>query len=189
MKINANTILNDNNQLLREKAQDVSLPLSKEDKETLLAMIEYVRNSTDEEIAEKENLKPAVGIAAPQLGILKKLLAISFMDYDKNDNEILVEHVLANAKIISHSKIHSYLKTGEGCLSVEKAHQGYVKRYYKVKVKGFDLLKNKEVIITAKDYEAIVLQHEIDHFNGVLFYDRINNENPFEEIKDAIIIE
>ena len=80
------------------------------------------------------------------------------------------------------------LHGGEGCLSVCEEHQGYVVRSARIKVKAFDLLQNKEITIRARGYLAIVLQHEIDHFSGTLFYDHINRENPFEEVPGAQVI-
>ena len=53
MKINMDVIIRDDNPLLREKSVDVTLPLSAEDKELLTAMITYVRDSRDEELAER----------------------------------------------------------------------------------------------------------------------------------------
>ena len=112
MKINNLNIVKDDDFLLREKSINVNVPLSKEDKDILESMLDYVRKSTIPEIAKAENLKPAVGIAAPQIGILKKMTAISFTDYDKDDNEILYEYALVNPKIISSSTMKSYLKQG-----------------------------------------------------------------------------
>ena len=57
---------------MRQKSQPVPLPLSKEDKETLDEMLNYLKLSQDEEYATKHNLRPGVGIAAIQLGILKR---------------------------------------------------------------------------------------------------------------------
>ena len=58
-----------------------------------------------------------------------------------------------------------------------------------IKVKGFDLLRNEEIVISASGYLAIVLKHEMDHFNGTLVYDHINVTNPWQEIPDAKVIE
>ena len=44
----------------------------------------------------------------------------------------------------------------------------------------------KEEVITARGFEAVVLQHEIDHLNGILYYDHINKEDPFIVKEDAI---
>ncbi|MGL5540982.1 MAG: peptide deformylase [Erysipelotrichaceae bacterium] len=185
MKYNYDLIIKDTDPSIREKSVDVALPLSDEDKNTLLDLLTYVRDSRDEELAQRENLRPAVGIAAPQVGIHKKLLAIVIEDDDGNP----IEYALANAHIVSHSVQQAYLEGGEGCLSVEGEHKGYVPRYAKVKVEGYDILRDKFVSIRARGFLAIVLQHEIDHFNGVLFYDRINKENPFQPIEGANVID
>lgn len=184
MRITINNIIKDTDSLIRQKSEDVALPLSKEDKDLLNEMLTYVRDSTDEELASEYDLKPAVGIAAVQCGVLKKMLAIVIHDEDKT-----IEYALVNPKIISHSKQYAYLKNGEGCLSVEEFHDGYVPRAARITVEGYDMLKDEHVRIRARGYEAIVMQHEIDHFNGILYYDHINKENPFYEIPDAIVIE
>lgn len=184
MRITIDNIVKDSDPIVRKKSEDVKLPLSNEDQELLHEMLTYVRDSTDETLAEKYGLRPAVGIAAVQVGVLKKMLAIVIHEEDKT-----IEYALVNPKIISHSAQYAYLKYGEGCLSVEEEHQGYVPRAARITVEGYDMLQDKEIRIRARGYEAIVLQHEIDHFSGTLFYDHINKTNPFMEIEDAIVIE
>ncbi len=174
-------IITDENPLLRQKSVDVELPLSKEDEKTIKDMIEYLDLSQDEEMSKKYDLQPGVGIAAPQIGVLKKMFVVKTED----ENGKLHHYALINPKIISHSVQHSYLTYGEGCLSVPNPHQGFVKRYYKVKIKAYDYLQQKEVVIVAKDYIAIVLQHEYDHLFGVLFYDHIDKNNPLTPIEGA----
>ena len=73
MKITCENIILDTDPRIRQKSEKVELPLNQEDKELLEALLEYVRNSTDEEIAERDNLEPAVGIAAIQVGVPKKI--------------------------------------------------------------------------------------------------------------------
>lgn len=186
MLINNDTIIKDDCDLIREKSQDVSLPISDEDRDTLMRMLKYVDDSTIEEIAEKENLRPAVGISAIQIGVPKKMTAIIIKD-DKGNK--VCEYALVNPKIVSNSIEKAYLDSGEGCLSVANEHQGYVYRSARVKVKAYDLLQDKNIEIKADGYLSIVLQHELDHFKGVLFYDHINKENPFYKDPDAIVIE
>ena len=82
----------------------------------------------------------------------------------------------------------AYLKDGEGCLSVNDEHQGYVPRYAKVTIKGYDALTDQEVKIVARGYEAIVFQHELDHFDGIIFYDKIDADDPFKPIPNAMAI-
>ena len=186
MIINKDTIIKDNNPLIREKSEDVSIPLSKEDKELLMDMLTYVNESTDDEIAEKKNLQPAVGISAIQVGIKKKLLAIVIKN---EEGKVLYEYALANAKVVSNSIEKTYLKAGEGCLSVPEMHEGYVNRSARIKVKAYDALKDENVVIEASGYIAVVLQHEIDHFKGILYYDYINKTNPLLELPGSIPIE
>lgn len=186
MIINQETIIKDDNPLIREKSLDVKIPLSKEDKDLIFDMLTYVDESTDEKIAEEKKLQPAVGISAIQVGIKKKLLAIVI----KNEKgEIIYKFALANAKIISNSVEKTYLKGGEGCLSVPESHEGYVNRSARIKIKAYDVLQDKEVTINAEGYIAVVLQHEIDHFKGVLYYDYINKKNPMQELEGSIPIE
>lgn len=186
MVINAETIIKDDNPLIRKRSLDVETPLSNEDKSLLMDMLTYVKESTDENIAKEKNLLPAVGISAIQVGIKKKLLAIAI----KNDkDELVYEFALANAKIVSESTEKTYLKNGEGCLSVPNVHEGYVNRSARIKVKAYDVLNDKEVTFKAEGYIAVVLQHEIDHFKGKLYYDYINKKNPMQELEGSIPIE
>ena len=186
MLINNDTIIKDDNDLIRQKSSDVSMPLSDEDKQLLLDMLKYVDDSTNEEIAEKQNLRPAVGISAIQVGVPKKMTAVILKD---EEGKKIYEYALVNPKIISNSIEKTYLATGEGCLSVPDEHKGYVYRSARIKVKGFDILQNKEILIKASGYLAVVLQHELDHFKGVLFYDHINSANPEYADPNAIVIE
>lgn len=185
MKLNYDHIIKDNDTRIREKSTVVPLPLNKEDEATLLDLLTYVRDSTDPDKIEVENLRPAVGIAAVQIGVLKQMIAIVIQE----DEDTAIEYALVNPKIISHSVQNSCLKGGEGCLSVEELHEGYVYRHARITVKGYDLLQDKEVKIRAKGYLAIVLQHEIDHFNGILYYDHINKQDPWIEDPEAVVIE
>ena len=176
-------IVTDKN-FLHQVCEEVSLPISDEEKKLLLDMVEYLKTSQDEELSEKYNIRPGVGLAANQVGVKKRMIAVYFIDEKGNINQ----YGLVNPKIISYSVKQSCLDNGEGCLSVPKDVEGYVYRYYKVTVKGFDILTNKEVTIKARDYLSIILQHEIDHLDGKLYTDRIDKNDPFKVIEDAIVI-
>ncbi|TVX94158.1 peptide deformylase [Paenibacillus agilis] len=98
-----------------------------------------------------------VGLAAPQIGILKRVIVV-----DVGDENGLIEMV--NPEMVE--------KEGEqlgpeGCLSIPGLN-GDVRRYKKIHVKGFDR-HGKPVKVTATDFLARAFQHEIDHLNGVLF--------------------
>ena len=99
-------IIKEGNPLLKEKSIDVELPISLEDAEILNSMIEYIFNSIDPKVAEKYDLRPAVGLAAPQLGILKKMIAIVAPDESGNEHEF----ALINPKLLSYSDELTYLE-------------------------------------------------------------------------------
>lgn len=179
-----NDIIRDGHPTLRQIAKEVDLPASNTDRETLQAMMEYVQNSQNPEIAEKYGLRPGIGLAAPQINISKRMIAV----HVKDDKDKLYSYALFNPKIVSHSVERSYLTSGEGCLSVEKSYPGYVPRYARVTVKGVDLDGN-EIKLRLKGLPAIVFQHEIDHLNGIMFFDHINKKDPFHVPEDAIAIE
>lgn len=177
-------ILTDGNPLLRKKSVDVAFPLSKQDEKILQDMIEYIDCSQDEELAKKYDIVPGVGLAAPQIGVLKKMFVVKAAD----ENGKLHHYALVNPKLLSHSIVNSYLSGGEGCLSVPQAHPGFVKRHYKIKMKAYDYISKKEIVLSLKGYVAIVVQHEYDHLFGILYFDKINSKNPMEPIENAIEI-
>ena len=179
------TIVKDNKPSLRERCKEVEMPLKEELKATLDEMLQYLKDSQDEEFLKKHpNVRSGVGIAAPQIGLNLRMLAIYYVDEEGNE----VIHQLVNPKIIVSSLKKCYLYSGEGCLSVDNEHHGRVYRDFRITVKAFDCRKGEETTFKAKGYEAIVLQHEIDHLNGILFYDHIDKNNPDKEIPGAIAI-
>lgn len=179
-------IVKDNVKSLREKCQEVN-EITPEVVALVNQMHDYLVDSQNDEIAKKHNLRAGVGLAAPQIGVNIRALCV-YIDESTDEEEIIIDHRLINPRIILESVKEAYLAGGEGCLSVDDKHEGYVYRNYKIQVKAFNVKTMKEEIITARGYEAIVLQHEIDHLNGILFYDRIDKKNPFNVKEDAIRI-
>ncbi len=176
-------IVKDSNPIMRKKSQPVELPLSAEDKKTLDDMLEYLKLSQDEDYAKKHNIRAGVGIAAIQIGLLKRMFCIYY-----ETEEGIVQYQLVNPKIIEYSVRKCALKNGEGCLSVDQDHEGLSHRYYKIKIAAFDALRNEDIIITAKGFDAIVLQHEYDHLDGLFYYDRIDNNNPNKQLMNEELI-
>ena len=176
-------IVKDSNPIMRKKSEPVGLPLSKEDKETLDNMLEYLKLSQDEEYATKHNIRAGVGIAAIQIGLLKRMFCIY---YETEDG--IVQYQLVNPKITEYSVKKCALSNGEGCLSVDGEHPGLSHRYYKIKMAAFDALTNQDIIITARGFDAIVLQHEYDHLDGKFFYDRIDKSNPNQQLANEELI-
>ncbi len=183
------TILLEDEPSLRKKSKEVKQPYSSEDKATAKYLHEYLKFSCIDENIEKYHVRAGVGLAAPQIGINKRIISIYIVDRDENQQVIgAMEYALINPKIISHSVRQAYLLGGEGCLSVEKPHEGIVPRFANITVKGYDVLSEQDCTIRCRGYEAIVLQHEIDHLDGILFFDRINKKNPNQRIEGALEI-
>lgn len=163
-------IVREGHPALRKMAEEVSLPPSEEDRETAEKMLEFLKNSQDPEIAEKYNLRSGVGLAAPQLGITKRIFAMHVTD----DKDNLYSYSFFNPRIISHSVEETHIEGGEGCLSVDREVPGIVPRYKRIKVEG-TTLENEKVTLRLRGLPAIVFQHELDHLNGIMFYDRIDD--------------
>lgn len=181
-------IVKDNKKSLRLPSANIVMPLEDKYRKLGLDMLEYLKMSQDPELAEKYHLRPGVGLAAPQIGINKKIIAVYESDIVDGKKEVINQFILVNPKIVSESVKMCALSTGEGCLSVDKDHEGYVYRHLKIVVQAFDILTNDYIEITASGYLSIVLQHEIDHLNGILFYDRIDKKQPFKQLEGATII-
>lgn len=173
-------IVREGHPILRKRTREVNVPLSKQDQETLICMMNFLKNSQDPVLSKKYQLRAGVGLSANQIGLNKRMFTAYFADEEGTEHE----YALVNPKIISHSIMMVYLPQGEGCLSVDRDVKGFVPRYEWVKVKAFNL-EGKEVTVKLKGYASIVIQHEIDHLNGIMFYDRINKENPFQVPDDC----
>ena len=174
-----NNIIKDENPDLRKICKDVKIPLEKEDIETLKQMSDYLKLGYEEDAREKYNIRPGVGIAAPQIDVLKRMFVL--MAFDEKD--VLYHFGVINPKIISESVEMCYLENGEGCLSVTDEHKGYIHRPKRIKAKFYcyDFEKDECFLVTEKfkGYISIVFQHEYDHLDGKLFFDHINKDNPF----------
>ncbi|WNS47008.1 peptide deformylase [Paenibacillus sp. MMS20-IR301] len=175
-------IIREGDPVLRAVAEPVEVPLQNQDREALQCMMQFLKNSQDPEMSAKHKLRSGVGLSANQIGLSQRM----FVMYLKDDNGKNVEYTWVNPKIISHSLAMVYLPESEGCLSVDRPVHGFVPRYESVKVRGFNL-KGEVITQKFKGYQAIVIQHEMDHLDGIMFYDRINKENPFKLPQDAEI--
>ena len=176
-------IVKDSNPIMRKRSLPVGLPLSQEDKDTLDMMLDYLKKSQDDDYAKKHNIRAGVGLAAIQIGLLKRMFVI----YYERENEV-IQYQLVNPVILETSIRKCALEEGEGCLSVDNPHEGLVHRYYKIKMKAYDALQDKEIVITAAGFDAIVLQHEFDHLNGIMFYDHIDANNPFRQLNNEQLL-
>jgi peptide deformylase len=101
-----------------------------------------------------------VGLAAPQIGISKRVIVV-----DPQDGETGLIGMV-NPEIV---EAEGEQLGPEGCLSIPGLN-GEVKRYMRIRVKGLDE-NGEERIIDAEGFLARIFQHEIDHLNGILFTD------------------
>ena len=176
-------IVKDSNPIMRKRSLPVDLPLSKEDKELLDSMLYYLKKSQDEEYARKHNIRAGVGMAAIQVGVLKRMFVIYF---ETEEGEVAYQ--LVNPRIVESSMKKCALENGEGCLSVDVDHPGLVHRNFKIKMEAYDALSGKDIVINTSGYEAVVLQHEYDHLNGILYYDHIDTKAPNKQLFGEEII-
>lgn len=145
-----------NHPVLREKAREVK-KITREVKALCKDMLETMRSA------------PGVGLAANQVGVLQRVIAIELPE-DEEDPLSGKPFCLINPEIVQASGS----QTGqEGCLSVP-GYVGEVERFDKVLVKAL-ATNGRPVKLNARGFLARVLQHEIDHLDGVLFIDRLTS--------------
>lgn len=158
------------NKILNTKCEDVT-----EFDSSLNKLVEQLKDALN------NSEVPGTGIAANQIGINMNICIVRDFYNTKNENEYK-DYILVNPtfKKLSNKQTLDY----EGCLSIPNKF-GLVKRYKKIKVNAQNQ-KGEKVSFTAKDYFARVIQHEIDHLNGILFTSKvlgeIKNEKELEEL-------
>jgi peptide deformylase len=155
--------------------RDNSKTVAKIDKQ-VLALVEDMESAT----LDWEDSRPhevGVALAAVQIDIMKRVIIIR-NDFDNKEDRTFF--TLINP-VITKAWGH-ILYDYEGCLSVTDIY-GYVPRYSKVKVKALSL-KGEEVHVTAEGFLARILQHEIDHTNGIVFIDHIKDKDAFYKLDE-----
>lgn len=116
-----------------------------------------------------------VGLAAPQVGVNLRIIVFDsralYPEDDPEDEESAPEFTaLINPEIMETQG--RFISENEGCLSVND-YRADVPRYEVVKVKALDI-EGTPVEIHAEDLLSVIMQHEIDHLDGILFIDRIS---------------
>jgi len=142
------------NEILETVCEEVKLPLSKEDEELLNQMYEYIKTHPT-----------AVGLAAPQFGVAKRMIVIRHKD---------VEGTTFNCKMVNPRIVVRGARTytvpyGESCLS-EPDMKIPVKRHKEILLIGYDTIKKANVTYTLMNFRAAIAQHEVDHLNGILLH-------------------
>jgi peptide deformylase len=140
-------------QILREKAQEVT-----EINGELQRLID--------DMAETMYAAPGLGLAASQVGVLHRLIVFDVSHREGGPRDL---QVILNPCITAGEG--EFIRE-EGCLSVAD-FSAEVKRHARIKVKGLDR-EGKPLKITGEGLLAVVIQHEVDHLDGILFIDRIS---------------
>lgn len=149
------TVIHDPDERLRTMSVDISM-----EELALPATQKFIDGLVETMQAQKNEQSTPVGLAAPQVGVNKRIIVV---DHDGRGPKVYV-----NARISSLSP--GMVDSPEGCYSVPGTW-GTVKRHKKAHVKAVDR-EGKKISMKVAGFEAIVLQHEIDHLDGVLFIDR-----------------
>ena len=119
-------------------------------------------------LATQDAAPGCVGLAAQQVGLAWRVLSVDVSDHPK----ARTQHgafVLCNAVLVEATRRE---RGREGCLSVPDL-TGDVKRARRVVVRGLLPVTGEPVVIETDAFEAVALQHEIDHTEGALFLDRV----------------
>jgi peptide deformylase len=153
--------------ILRQKAKKVS-KITPALQKLMDDMVETMRESQ------------GVGLAAPQVGILQRIIVVEVKRDEQHPDIQEGFYQLVNPEFTGVSQ---ELEEGrEGCLSIP-GFVGDLDRAVAVEVKGLDR-QGKPVKIRAYGYLARVLQHELDHLNGILYLDRLKSPDKLHELKD-----
>lgn len=146
-------VLSHPNAVLKQKAAPVDPTVEKDLTQLCRAMAKAMYDA------------PGIGLAAPQIGVLKRVIV-----YDLEDEGRVV--ALCNPEIVEHADEREF--DDEGCLSLPGITVP-VERAFAVVCEAHNL-KGEPVRLEASDFHARLLQHEIDHLDGILIIDRASRE-------------
>lgn len=158
--------------ILNKKAEKVE----KFDKDTQNLIEDLIDTLTEAKDPE------GMGIAAPQIGVSKRICIVRKFKEFGEETQTFEDFVLINPEIEKFSK--DTIEMWEGCLSIPDKY-GKVRRPRKVKVKAQNP-EGKEIIMNAGGVLARVIQHEVDHLDGILFTSRVKGPLLTENELDAL---
>ena len=136
-----------------------------------------------DDMHETMDVAPGIGLAGPQIGVMRRIIVIHLPEDYEEEGDPDIRLTLLNPEIV---KSHGREVGPEGCLSIPGWY-GEVPRAYSVTVKANDL-DNRPIRIKAEGVLARVLQHEIDHLDGILFLDRVEDKSTIRRQRDEDIL-
>jgi peptide deformylase len=128
---------------------------------------------------ETMHAERGVGLAGPQVGVMRRIAVVQIPENYDDDGAPAISLTLINPEIIrSHGRVSAY----EGCLSIP-GWTGLVPRAEAITVKALNL-ENRPIRIKATKSLARAIQHEIDHLDGILFLDRVEDKSTIHLIEE-----
>ena len=127
------------------------------------------------DMAETMYAAPGVGLAGPQVADLRRILTADLAPDDedgKRGEKGLHLYLIVNPEIIAHSD--KLLRWEEGCLSVPELWEYFENRYKRIRLRWQDPLTGAFHEEEFEDYPSVILQHELDHLDGVTMLDRVS---------------
>ncbi len=169
-----------NNIGLHKLCETVSLSeiRTKEFQQIIESMLDIVYGKSNKGKNRNTNKPSTVGLSANQVGIDKRISIVDLGIGHKSYNDL---HILINPEIYWYSK--TKIRRPEGCVNLEEIW-GIVDRSKRVKVRAYDRSGNR-ISLDLKGLAAILLQHEVDHLNGMLFIDRLTDPKKAHMVKDG----
>jgi peptide deformylase len=155
----------DDSILLRTKSEE--LIISKDNK-VLTTLVKRMLATVQDSLTE------GVGIAAPQVGILKRVIYVQRFDKENYPFEVYL-----NPRILKYSELKQPCM--EGCLSIPDIRGKTQTRAYAILLEYYDL-KGEYHIEMIEDFTSVIFQHETDHLDGILFTDRLDSIDKAESI-------
>lgn len=123
-----------------------------------------------------DSMSLGVGIAAPQVGILKNIIWVQRFDKENFPFEVYL-----NPQILEYSEKKQVFR--EGCLSIPNRTDTVKTRAYAIKL-AYDTMEAEHKTETIEGFTSVIFQHEIDHLNGILYLDHLEKEVADSKIKD-----
>ena len=128
-----------------------------------------------DDMFETMHAAQGVGLAAPQIALSIRLFVAEYEEPEGPHHKVAV----FNPEIV---KAEGEERGTEGCLSIPGYVGDNIRRATKILVKGQDV-RGRQIRIAAEDWFARILQHEIDHLDGILFLDRLDKPEDLREVR------
>lgn len=116
----------------------------------------------------RDSMSMGVGIAAPQVGVLKNIIWVQRFDKENYPFEVYL-----NPKIVDYSDEKQTVK--EGCLSIPNRSDTLKIRSQTIKI-NYDTIEGNHLTETVNGFTSVIFQHEIDHLNGILYLDHLEQD-------------